>query len=62
VVQQRKRNPRFFVPLAWRRNPNAFNYYQKIKQSPSSNSDIEMQEINGDEDCVICMNPIIIEV
>ena len=48
------------MPYAWRRNPNAYNYYRKIRQG--SSGDIEMQEINEEEDCVICMNPIAIEV
>jgi hypothetical protein len=65
VLQQRKRNPRFFVPLAWRKNPNAFNYFHKFSQKAAAvanQPDIERQEINDQEDCVICMNPLHLEV
>ncbi|CDW77339.1 ring-finger-containing ubiquitin ligase [Stylonychia lemnae] len=59
VKYQQLRHPRFFVPIEWRRNPNAYNYYFKFSNKNSQiNQDIETQEINQVEECVICMNPL----
>ena len=30
MVRQKTIGPRWFVPLAWRRNPNAYNYYRDV--------------------------------
>eukprot|EP00347_Sterkiella_histriomuscorum_P023553 403334199 len=68
LKQQQIRNPRFFVPKEWRRDPGAYNYYAKFprtsgESSQNSVSDQERLEINGgEEECVICMNPLRFEI
>lgn len=56
--------PKFFVPLEWRRDPNAYNYYFKFSKRPASSNDPEIAEYQEEEhiECVICMNKIIYEL
>jgi len=63
VLQQQKRNPRFFVPKRWRRNFNAYNYFHEFPREPTSTTDNEKAEIQGeDEDCIICMTSLRMEM
>jgi uncharacterized protein with PQ loop repeat len=49
---------RFFVPLSWRLDPNAHNYFCKIGRPKNDPESAEEENV----ECVICMNKIIWEV
>jgi hypothetical protein len=63
--KQQTWGPRWFVPRAWRLNPEAHNYFLEVPQKRSRDSLVEDenggQPVEYDEDemiCVICMNSV----
>ena len=57
---QQKLNPRFFIPKKYRRRLNEYNYYHEFPEQAIPN-DTENNQIEEDEDCIICMTSLRIE-
>lgn len=58
LYYQKQWGARFFVPLSWRLDPNAHNYFHKIGRPKNDPESAEEENV----ECVICMNKIIWEV
>eukprot|EP00347_Sterkiella_histriomuscorum_P000980 403373792 len=69
IYLQKVLGPRFIVPKRFRQQINTHNYFVKIKKSQQNDhnstqeiSENENQDLEIQEECVICMNPLMYEV